>query len=143
MLLIATYFCKRGESDYYSKDPNKYLKVENINCNEQTNCESPNSCSTDRTICYCGKGRANYPFSGIRGRYCTYKQHKQLDSFLWELFTNIGVGHFILGHSWYFIFMQSISLVFFAAAFCWWLADLILFGTNKTRDEYHIPLSKW
>ena len=39
--------------------------------------------------------------------------------------------------------MQVISLVFGATAFCWWLADAIMFGTNKYRDKYDVPLGRW
>lgn len=39
--------------------------------------------------------------------------------------------------------MQTISIVFGAAAFIWWLVDAVMFGTNKYRDEYDVPLAKW
>ena len=131
--------------------------------------------SEAKDACYCNKGLANYPFSGYRGVYCSYKQHKQLTSFLWELLTNIGIGHFIIGNHVSGVFkllimltpiviqilgltklvkvgfgkgttatvFQSISIVFAVAAFTWWLYDAIMFGTNKHRDEFDVPLSHW
>lgn len=176
LTLISLALCtKTPESDYYSNDPNRYLYVENIACDSETNCKEPNYCSADKTTCYCNKGLANYPFGGYKGQYCYYEQHKQLTSFLWELLTNIGVGHFIIGNNLIGTFklifmvipitiqilgcvrivkvgfgtgttgttMQVISLVFGAGAFIWWLADAILFGTNKHRDCYDVPLAKW
>lgn len=96
-ILLAISYCSQPESDYYSKDPNKYKYASGIACDETTNCKSPNYCSNAKDACHCDKGLANYPFSGYKGEYCTYKQKKQKTSFLWELLTNIGIGHFIIG----------------------------------------------
>ena len=38
---------------------------------------------------------------------------------------------------------QTLIIVFGATAFCWWLADAIMFGLNKHRDRYDVPLAKW
>lgn len=45
------------------------------------------------SVCDCDKGYAKLNETGP----CNYEKHKQLTSFLIELFTNLGIGHIILG----------------------------------------------
>lgn len=95
LLSISFISCDDEDTPYYSKKAGKYLYAETDDCNS-VNCPEPNWCSDDKKICYCIKGRANYPFGGERGQFCVYKQHSQLACFLWELLLNIGIGHFII-----------------------------------------------
>ena len=97
LISFSIIMCREDqeESDFYSRSASKYLYAETENCNEN-NCPDPNWCSEDKKQCICIKGRANYPFSGDNGVYCTYKQHSQLACFLWELLLNLGIGHLII-----------------------------------------------
>ena len=101
---------KDEDTEYYSKDPKKYLYINNIQC-DAINCPEPNFCNTERTTCYCDKGLANYPFVGVKDVYCQYEQHKQLTSFLLELFLNLGIGHFVIGQNLMGTFKLIIMLV--------------------------------
>lgn len=164
----------KKESDFYSKDADKYLSKTDITCNIN-NCPEPNECNVENTACHCAKGLANYPFDGVKGAYCQYEQHTQLAGFLWELLLNIGVGHFNIGQNLMGTFkllvlviplvlfslgklsiikvgfkeggtgfiMMCVVIAFSLASFAWWLADAIMFGTNKYRDRYDVPLKKW
>jgi len=69
----------------------------NITCTN-LNCPSPNFCNDLHNICYCSKGYVNNPNEKFSETFCSYKQFKQLNSFLWELFTNFGIGHIIIGN---------------------------------------------
>ena len=69
----------------------------NIQCTT-TNCPEPNFCNDAGDTCYCSKGYVNDPRKNDPEKYCSYKQHKQLTSFLWELLTNFGIGHLIIGN---------------------------------------------
>ena len=69
----------------------------NIQCTT-TNCPEPNFCNDEGDTCYCSKGYVNDPRKNDPEKYCSYKQHKQLTSFLWELLTNFGIGHLIIGN---------------------------------------------
>ena len=44
----------------------------------------------------CDKSMANYPFIGENNKFCIYKRKRQVVAFLWELFTNVGVGHYYI-----------------------------------------------
>lgn len=161
---------KEKETDYYSKDSQKYKSKKGIDCNED-NCLAPSYCSLDKTECVCGKHYANYPFSGVDGVYCLYERHSQLTSFLLELCLNIGIGHFIIGNKikgtvkllivvipfifclikFFFSLKKENSFgvgmiivyIFIMTSFCWWIADAIMFGTNKYRDKNSVPLQEW
>ena len=96
LVLIRT----RTNSAYYNSDQDVYkgrAMGEGESCNSE-NCPSPNSCGTDGdiTACICDKKLANYPFTGYEGRYCSYKRKRQLVGFLWELCTNLGIGHYYI-----------------------------------------------
>jgi hypothetical protein len=121
LLLISNVFAgklktsmerENTETNYYSKDAKKYLSKPDITCDE-TNCPAPNYCSTNKQTCFCEKGLANYPFTGVNDVYCQYEQHKQLTSFLLELFLNLGIGHFIIGQN----LMGSFKLVIMLVPF--------------------------
>ena len=86
----------KKETEYYSKDKEKYLSKPDIECTTE-NCPEPNFCGLQNTVCYCAKGLANYPFNGVKDVYCQYEQHAQLTGFLWELLLNMGIGHFVIG----------------------------------------------
>jgi hypothetical protein len=86
----------KKDTNYYSSNPDKYLSKQDIKCNAD-NCPAPNFCGKKTSACYCEKGLANYPFTGINDVYCQYEQHSQLKSFLFELLFNLGIGHFIIG----------------------------------------------
>ena len=88
----------KKETEYYSKDKEKYLSKTDIECTT-TNCPEPNFCGLKNTVCYCAKGLANYPFNGVKDVYCQYEQHAQLTGFLWELLLNMGIGHFVIGQN--------------------------------------------
>ena len=102
----------KQDTEYYSRDPTKYLYKSNIECN-LNNCPEPNYCSTNQTICFCDSGLANYPLIGNNNTYCQYAQHKQLTSFLLELFLNLGIGHFIIGQN----LLGSFKLIIMLAPF--------------------------
>ena len=98
-LLKSRTEASNTETDYYSKNADKYLSKKEVpNCSPE-NCPEPNFCSEKQKACYCAKGLANYPFSGVNGVYCQYEQHSQLTSFLLELLLNLGIGHFIIGQN--------------------------------------------
>lgn len=86
----------KKDTNYYSSNSDKYLSKQDIKCNAD-NCPAPNFCGKKTSACYCEKGLANYPFTGINDVYCQYEQHSQLKSFLFELLLNLGIGHFIIG----------------------------------------------
>ena len=87
----------------------------NIKCTESV-CPSPNFCNDEGDTCYCARGYVNDPRNSNPNTYCSYKQHKQLTSFLWELLTNFGIGHYIIGNVWKGFFKTFFSIVFFT--FC-------------------------
>ena len=164
----------KKETEYYSKDKEKYLSKTDIECTT-TNCPEPNFCGLKNTVCYCAKGLANYPFNGVKDVYCQYEQHAQLTGFLWELLLNMGIGHFVIGQNLMGTFkllvlfipiilyvlgkvgvfklgfkegttgsiIMGVIIAFSLASFAWWLADAIMFGTNKYRDRNEVPLKKW
>ena len=164
----------KTETDFYSKDASKYLSKTGIECTID-NCPEPNYCGNSKTVCYCAKGLANYPFTGVKDVYCQYEQHAQLTGFLWELLLNMGIGHFNIGQNLMGTFkllvlvipivlfvlgklsiikvgfkeggtgfiMMCVVIAFALTSFAWWLADAIMFGTNKYRDRYDVPLKKW
>ena len=164
----------KKETEYYSKDKEKYLSKTDIECTT-TNCPEPNFCGLKNTVCYCAKGLANYPFNGIKDVYCQYEQHAQLTGFLGELLLNMGIGHFVIGQNLMGTFkllvlfipiilyvlgkvgvfklgfkegttgsiIMGVIIAFSLASFDWWLADAIMFGTNKYRDRNEVPLKKW
>ena len=79
---------------WYAKDQDIYKgRALPDGCNT-TVCQSPNYCQEN--VCLCDDKYANYPFIGYRGQYCTYKRKRQVVAFLWELFTNVGVGHYYI-----------------------------------------------
>ena len=39
--------------------------------------------------------------------------------------------------------VQIVAIAFGVGAFAWWLADVIMFGTNKYRDRNEVPLKEW
>ena len=88
-----------GQYNYwYSKDEDMYkgrALVSSEVCST-TNCPEPNSCISEYNFCMCDKSMANYPFIGQNNQYCTYKRKRQVVAFLWELFTNVGVGHYYI-----------------------------------------------
>ena len=91
----------KENSLYYNEDPDAYRGrafSESESCNSM-NCPSPNSCGTHEGVefCVCDKKFANYPFIGYNNQYCTYKRRKQIVGFLWELLTNVGIGHYYIG----------------------------------------------
>ena len=164
----------KKETEYYSKDKEKYLSKTDIECTT-TNCPEPNFCGLKNTVCYCAKGLANYPFNGVKDVYCQYEQHAQLTGFLWELLLNMGIAHFVIGQNLMGTFkllvlfipiilyvlgkvgvfklgfkegttgsiIMGVIIGFSLASFAWWLADAIMFGTNKYRDRNEVPLKKW
>ena len=144
----------------------------NIKCTK-VNCPSPNFCNDLQDTCYCAKGYVNI-YNNINSEiYCSYKQYKQLNSFLLELFTNFGIGHLIIGNFisgiikiilslflyilcglqyWNnVIFKQKkneIKITFgiyisFLCSFIWWIVDAFCFGFNKYNDINNIPLMQW
>ena len=80
---------KNNISEGEKKEP---LNSELIN-NEKINISCGNG-SYNGSICICFKGYT-YDDSGS----CLYKQSKALTSLLIELFTNIGIGHMIIGRT--------------------------------------------
>ena len=85
---------------WYSKDQDMYKGRslgDTLTCSETT-CPKPNECIENYNFCMCDKTRANYPFIGEDNKFCTYKRKRQLVAFLWELFTNVGVGHYYIHH---------------------------------------------
>ena len=85
---------------WYSKDQDMYKGRslgDTLTCSEAT-CPKPNECIDNYNFCMCDKTRANYPFIGEDNKFCTYKRKRQLVAFLWELFTNVGVGHYYIHH---------------------------------------------
>ena len=164
----------KKETEYYSKDKEKYLSKTDIECTT-TNCPEPNFCGLKNTVCYCAKGLANYPFNGVKDVYCQYEQHAQLTGFLWELLLNMGIGHFVIGQNLMGTFkllvlfipiilyvlgkvgvfklgfkegttgsiIMGVIIACSLASFAWWLADAIMFGTNKYRERNEVPLKKW
>ncbi|MCQ2820012.1 MAG: hypothetical protein MJ252_22325 [archaeon] len=179
LLTFINFSLERDFTIYYNSDPDAYkgrAMDDGETCNIN-NCPAPHSCgsSGDIQACVCDEHYANYPFTGVDGVYCTHKRKKQIVAFLWELFTNLGIGHyyihkvlrgffktlvmltpltiFALGKlrllKYHYhdgttgIVMFCIMCAFALAAFAWWLADAILFGTNKYRDSNEVPLQHW
>ena len=83
---------------WYSKDEDMYKGRslgDTLTCSEAT-CPRPNECIAAYNFCMCDKSMANYPFIGHNNQFCTYKRKRQVVAFLWELFTNVGVGHYYI-----------------------------------------------
>ena len=143
----------------------------NIKCTN-LNCPSPNFCNDLQDTCYCAKGYVNIPNNINSDIYCSYKQFNQLKSFLWELFTNFGIGHLIIGKLFTGILKLFLSLILFIlcglkyrnnifkqnkneiiitfgiyisflCSFIWWVVDAFCFGFNKYNDINNIPLMQW
>ena len=85
------------EADTSTTSSQSLYTAINIQCTT-TNCPEPNFCNDAGDTCYCSKGYVNDPRKNDPEKYCSYKQHKQLTSFLWELLTNFGIGHLIIGN---------------------------------------------
>ena len=85
------------EADTSTTSSHSLYTAINIQCTT-TNCPEPNFCNDAGDTCYCSKGYVNDPRKNDPEKYCSYKQHKQLTSFLWELLTNFGIGHLIIGN---------------------------------------------
>lgn len=96
LLKSTSQTIKKEKSNYYSNDPEDYLSAKADKITNK-NCPIPNVADYDNDICYCERGKANYPFDGVDGVFCQYKQKPQLTSFLLELFLGMGIGHFIIG----------------------------------------------
>ena len=99
----------KKDTTYYSSNPDNYLSKQDITCTTE-NCPEPNFCGKSTSACYCAKGLANYPFTGVNDVYCQYEQHSQLKSFLLELLLNLGIGHFIIGQ--YFMGVSKLIIMF-------------------------------
>lgn len=121
-----SYFGNRTR--YYSANLSDYLSVQNYTISI-INCPEPNVIDQENGICYCQKGMANYPFDGYEGVYCQYVQKNQLTSFLWELLTGIGIGHFII-HQYV---KGSFKLILCLFPFC--IGILNLFGVIKSKNS--------
>lgn len=181
LLFVLFVFTYNGSAYtvYYSTDVDAYRGRAMANgeiCNE-ANCPAPNVCgsSGEAVACICDESFANYPFTGQNNKYCQYKRKRQLVAFLWEICTNLGVGHYYIHKNmtgafktcvmlipiillvcgklhlikYKFsdgttgIFVCTVIILFFIAAFCWWLVDAIRFGMNKNRDHNYVPLKHW
>lgn len=116
----------KPKTNYYSEDPEDYLSVKG-EIITNVNCPLPNVADTDNKICFCEKGYANFPFSGVEGKFCQYKQKPQLTSFLVELFLGMGIGHFVIGQN----IMGSFKLILVVLPCI--LGGLGLCGVIKTK----------
>ena len=96
-LLKKSKKMKKTKKDTSTTPSHSLYTAINIKCS-QTICPSPNFCNDSGDTCYCAKGYVNDPRNSNPSVYCSYKQHKQLTSFLWELLTNFGIGHLIIGN---------------------------------------------
>lgn len=99
---LLTLSLERDNSIYYNHDPDAYrgrAMDEGETCDEK-NCPAPHGCGTSGELvaCVCDDHWANYPFTGTNGQYCTYERKKQIVGFLWELLTNLGIGHYYIGN---------------------------------------------
>ena len=111
-LLKKSKKMKKTKKDTSTTPSHSLYTAINIKCS-QTICPSPNFCNDSGDTCYCAKGYVNDPRNSNPSVYCSYKQHKQLTSFLWELLTNFGIGHLIIGNVWKGLFKMLFSIVFF------------------------------
>ena len=97
---------------WYSKDQDMYKGRSlgsSLTCSTTT-CPTPNECINNYNFCMCHQSRANYPFIGENNQFCTYKRKRQVVAFLWELFTNMGVGHYYINHIARGVFKTIITL---------------------------------
>ena len=178
LILFSLTLCKKSQNLKQIQKEEKTIPSnftlfykKNIKCTD-LNCPSPNFCNDLQDICYCAKGYVNNPNNINSEINCTYKQYKQLNSFLWELFTNFGIGHLIIGN--YITgtlkiilnlilislcclkFANKISFnekneikisigiyISFLCSFIWWVVDAFSFGFNKYNDINNIPLKQW
>ena len=99
-IILISYICSYDYTKdgvlktWYAKDQDIYKgRYFPDGCNT-TVCPEPNYCQEG--ACLCDDKYANYPFTGYNGVYCTYKRKRQVVAFLWELFTNVGVGHYYI-----------------------------------------------
>lgn len=118
----------QNRTRYYSADPDDYVFAQGDSITLES-CPKPNEIDMKNGICRCQKGMANFPFDGFKGVYCQYKQKSQLNSFLWELLTGIGIGHFIIHQH----VKGSFKLVFFSFPFI--VGLLTLFGVIKAKSD--------
>jgi hypothetical protein len=87
----------------------KFSVAEKINCTS-SNCNIPNFCITDNTVCKCSSEYAEYELNkplkegekpavaSASKAFCQYQRKKQLTYFLLEFFLNIGAGHLYAGN---------------------------------------------
>ncbi len=135
---------------------NKYDKAINITCNK-TNCLYPNYCSLDKTICNCGMEFAEYDLyhpetntkisdsnqttlnslnntnSNVEKYiYCNYIRKKQVLYFLFEFFSNIGVGHLYAKN--YILAAIKFGVVFFTWLFIYSKIICVIFWPDSFKD---------
>ncbi len=77
----------------------KFHKASNIKCSIENTCIPKYGICLSKSECACNKGYINFLSEGkilpnALGKYCSYRQKKQLLSFLLESFLTFGVGHF-------------------------------------------------
>jgi hypothetical protein len=111
--------------------------ISNIKCSN-LNCPFPNFCNDSLETCFCAKGYINDPRNPNLQINCSYKQYKQLNSFLWEIFTNFGIGHLIIGN--YISGICKIILNLFLLLLC-----MLFYGNsiseNKNKNDLRIKLT--
>ena len=144
LILFSFYLCKSHNLKQIQKKENEYnsfnyslFHKSNIKCSN-INCPSPNFCSDSLETCFCAKGFINDPRNPQSYINCSYKQKKQLNSFLWEIFTNFGIGHLIIGN--YFSGICKIILNLFLLFLCG-LFYRISYSENENKTDFKIKLT--
>ena len=103
--------------------------TKNIKCSN-LNCDSPNFCNEQKNICYCAKGYLNELKSS---NFCTYKQFNQIESFLWEILLNSGIGHMIIGKFFPGICKLSLSIFLFTLCVLYY-GNFLKFDDDKKKE---------
>ena len=111
--------------------------AKNIKCSN-INCKSPNFCNEENNICHCAKGYLNSPNTKD---LCSYKQFNQLNSFLWELLLNSGIGHMIIGKFVPGIVKLSLSLILFTLCVLYYGNFIKTDEEKKNKIEMNIIIS--
>ncbi len=93
-ILFGAYIQNNDESE-----TRQYFNAENIMCSVKNTCLPQYGVCVSPAQCKCKTGFANFVsgddkvLPNITGNYCSYRQKRQLISFLLESFLSFGIGH--------------------------------------------------
>jgi thiol:disulfide interchange protein len=116
----------------------------NIACT-QFNCQYPNQCVENGSVCRCGLEFAEYELnkpqensektqSPLGNVYCSYRKKNQLVYFLLELLLNVGAGHFYAGN--FLLGGIKLALMFVPCVAFFVLACLGIVAPNKLSGVF-------